>query len=109
MGFPSVEEGLGYLTDAGIRAQLGYQGYIMTQINTPVAAVNLMKDKPTERTLLATVCGPKFRGAHACEELALQVATAWTAKGAACTAGRCEFDGQSALFQLEVQGTWAEA
>ncbi len=106
MGLPSVSDGIGYLTKAGIRAGRGYPGRLMPHISSAVVAVSLKRQEPKKKTLSAAVCGPQWLGAVACEYLAEKVSEAWTAAGAVCTYGQCRFDGQSALYILEVQGSW---
>lgn len=108
MVIPTVSEAVGHLTAAGIRARRGYPGGRMPQITGAVAAVNVEKAGEKSLTLTAAVCGPQDKGAKVCEALAKKVAAAWTANGAMCSYGGCRFDGQSALFILEVQGTWTE-
>lgn len=108
MVIPTVSEAVTMLTDAGIRARRGYPGGVMPQITGAVAAVNVKNAEEKSLTLTASVCGPQSKGAKACEALAAKVAAAWTAGGAVCSYGESRFDGQSALFILKVQGTWAE-
>lgn len=108
MELPGITQAVGYLRQAGLRADRGYPGTGMPHLEGAAVAVNVERAEPLKLTLAATVCVPMELGAAACEDMAAQVAAAWTAEGAVCSWGGCGFDERSGLYSLQVQGVWQE-
>lgn len=106
MGLLTVSQAVKVLREAGLRADRGYPGGMMPQIGSLAVAVNVEKADDAGVTLAATVCCPASLGSAACEDGAEQTAAAWTAAGASCSQGSCDYDGNSDLFSVQVLGYW---
>ena len=104
MGRTIVEQVIGYLQDASIRADEAYPGGRIPALTGPVAAVRLGRVDRSVRTtaVQVTVMIPGVWGGSACEGVALQAVQVLEDKGATCQKELCRFDDMADVFFIEI-------
>ena len=101
-----IEAVIAALQAQNIPAQRGYSGRVIAAVYAPKTAVRLYRCTEGEETVAVDIFGPTAQGAAACEALAAQVQTVLRRMMAEVTVGACEFQKDSGLFALQVQGKW---
>lgn len=111
MGQLILDQAVGVLRDAGIRAERAYPGGGMPAITDIAAAVSLKEAQLRQKTVtaLVTVLAPASMGAAACEEAALAAGETLRQLGAQCSVEACQFDGRTGLFSAAVTAVFAES
>lgn len=92
------------LQEAGIPAERGYPARSMKELTKPTATVSLKHASLRAQTLaaLVTVFSPVRLGAEICEITALAAGDVLTDMGASCTVEKCQLDGRTGLFFVEI-------
>ena len=99
-----VNQVIGALRDAGIRADEAYPGGRIPALTGPVAAVRLGKvDRSVRSTnVQIVIMSPAKDGGSLCEATALQAVDSLQAIGGTCVKDICKFDEMADVFYVEI-------
>ena len=99
-----VNQVIGALRDAGIRADEAYPGGRIPALTGPVAAVRLGKvDRSVRSTnVQIVIMSPAKDGGSLCEATALRAVDSLQAMGGTCVKDICKFDEMADVFYVEI-------
>lgn len=106
MGKPDITEAVAFLTEGNVRAARGYPDAPVPQLKAVAVAVNVHKEEPEAVTYAAVIYSLRSIGGAGCETAARWVASLWSAKGAACSWGGCQYDEIVDAYTVTVYGRW---
>lgn len=109
MGRVTVEEVIGVLKAAGLRAGAAYPGERMPQLEDIAAAVSLERVDSGEKTLtvLVRIYCPTAMGGNACREAALAAGTALESMGADWKLSECQPQAMGTWLMAQVKGVFS--
>lgn len=104
MGNTIVDQVIGALSGAGIRADEAYPGARIPALTGAVAAVRLGKVDRAVRTttVQVTVMSPATSGGAGCEKIALKAVNVLQKMNGTCTKEICKFDEMADVFYIDI-------